>query len=235
MLSVDIIFLFLLNTSFYCYIGLVDQSSWVQKHKHDKRPPLAFGKSRLQFLRSKWPVYLGVYDILNCTTYYSLILCLVKSFITYSMWWQRTMFGRVYHVFPYLHSDSTSNFFFKSAAIEARNVFMFKVDGAVLVYRVVRDRNSRKRILWRLHKNVRFLLIWYVDDRLTFFLGFDDAVPTMVHPGAGLTRLDLNLDNTDSLFDSIFTALPIPQSVEMESHTPRQTGSVRAYRSNEDM
>jgi hypothetical protein len=73
------------------------------------------------------------------------------------------------------------------------------------------------------------------DKLLTVSLGFDDAVPTMVHPGAGLTQLDLNLDNTDSLFDSIFTAVPIPQSVEIESHTPRQIGSVRTYRSNEDM
>jgi hypothetical protein len=76
-------------------------------------------------------------------------------------------------------------------------------------------------------------LILYIDNRLTVSLGFDDAVPTMVHPGAGLTQLDLNLDNTDTLFDSIFTAVPIPQILEAESH--RQTGSVRAYRSNEDM
>ncbi|KAH0293789.1 hypothetical protein KCU62_g885, partial [Aureobasidium sp. EXF-3399] len=64
---------------------------------------------------------------------------------------------------------------------------------------------------------------------------FDDAVPTMVHPGAGLTQLDLNLDNTDTLFDSIFTAVPVPQTIELENHTPRQTGSVRTYRSDEDM
>jgi len=66
-------------------------------------------------------------------------------------------------------------------------------------------------------------------------LGFDDAVPTMVHPGAGLTQLDLNLDNTDTLFDSIFTAVPLPQTIELENHTPRQTGSVRTYRSDGDM
>jgi hypothetical protein len=70
---------------------------------------------------------------------------------------------------------------------------------------------------------------------LTWILDFDDAVPTMVQPGAGLTQLDLDFDNTDTLFDSIFTAVPVSETPELESHTPRQTGSVRAYQSDEDM
>lgn len=57
----------------------------------------------------------------------------------------------------------------------------------------------------------------------------------MVKPGAGLTQLDLNLDNTDSLFDSIFTAAPVPQTIELDGNTPRQTGSVRRYQSDSDM
>jgi hypothetical protein len=70
---------------------------------------------------------------------------------------------------------------------------------------------------------------------LTWILDFVDELPTMVQPGAGLTQLDLDFDNTDTLFDSIFTAVPVPQDIELESHTPRQTGSVRAYQSDEDM
>lgn len=57
----------------------------------------------------------------------------------------------------------------------------------------------------------------------------------MINPGAGLTQLDLNLDNTDTLFDSIFTAAPIPQAIELDNNAPRQTGSVRRYQSDSDM
>lgn len=57
----------------------------------------------------------------------------------------------------------------------------------------------------------------------------------MIKPGAGLTQLDLNLDATDTLFDSIFTAAPIPQTIELDNNLPRQTGSVRRYRSDSDM
>ena len=70
---------------------------------------------------------------------------------------------------------------------------------------------------------------------LTGSLGFDDAVPTMVQPGAGLTQLDLDLESTDTLFDSIFTAVPVPQTIDIGNHTPRQTGSVRVYRSDQEM
>lgn len=66
-------------------------------------------------------------------------------------------------------------------------------------------------------------------------LGFDDAVPTMIYPGAGLTQLDLNFDNTDSLFDRVFTAVPAPQTIDSKDHILRQPGSVRTYRSDSDM
>ena len=56
----------------------------------------------------------------------------------------------------------------------------------------------------------------------------------MVKPGAGLTQLDLSLDNTDNLFDSIFTAAPIPQPIELDD-TPRAPGSVRRYQCEGDM
>lgn len=56
----------------------------------------------------------------------------------------------------------------------------------------------------------------------------------MVKPGAGLTQLDLSLDNTDNLFDSIFTAAPIPQPIELDD-TPRAAGSVRRYQCDGDM
>jgi hypothetical protein len=77
--------------------------------------------------------------------------------------------------------------------------------------------------------------IWCFDSRLTRFLGFDDAVPTMIQPGAGLTQLDMNFDSTDTLFDSIFSAVQAPQSPQLKDDTPRQTDSVRVYRSDEDM
>ncbi|KAI4723137.1 hypothetical protein E4T48_00383 [Aureobasidium sp. EXF-10727] len=64
---------------------------------------------------------------------------------------------------------------------------------------------------------------------------FDESVPTMVKPGAGLTQLDLGLDNTDTLFDSIFTAVPASQTTGLESHTPRRSGSARTYQSNGDI
>ncbi|KAH0280200.1 hypothetical protein KCU91_g1221, partial [Aureobasidium melanogenum] len=64
---------------------------------------------------------------------------------------------------------------------------------------------------------------------------FDESVPTMIKPGAGLTQLDLNLDNTDTLFDSIFTAAPIPQTIELDNAIPRRTGSVRRYQSDSDI
>jgi hypothetical protein len=57
----------------------------------------------------------------------------------------------------------------------------------------------------------------------------------MVQPGAGLTQLDLDFGIRDTLFDSIFTAVPVSETPELDSHTPRQAGSVRAYRSDEDM
>ncbi|KAG2163602.1 hypothetical protein JADG_003341 [Aureobasidium aubasidani] len=63
---------------------------------------------------------------------------------------------------------------------------------------------------------------------------FDESVPTMVKPGAGLTQLDLSLDNTDNLFDSIFTAAPLPQPIELDE-TPRAAGSVRIYQSDSDI
>ncbi|THY16609.1 hypothetical protein D6D01_07667, partial [Aureobasidium pullulans] len=63
---------------------------------------------------------------------------------------------------------------------------------------------------------------------------FDESVPTMVKPGAGLTQLDLSLDNTDNLFDSIFTAAPLPQPIELDE-TPRAAGSVRRYQSDSDI
>lgn len=87
----------------------------------------------------------------------------------------------------------------------------------------------------KIAQECEFLLLCCIRIQLTVFLGFDDAVPTMVHPGAGLTQLDFNLDNTDTLFDSIFTAVPVPQTIELEDHKPRQTGSVRTYRSDGDM
>ncbi|KAH0041568.1 hypothetical protein KCU80_g3608, partial [Aureobasidium melanogenum] len=65
--------------------------------------------------------------------------------------------------------------------------------------------------------------------------GFDESVPTMIKPGAGLTQLDLNIDNTDTLFDSIFTAAPMPPTIELDNAIPRQTGSVRRYRSDSDI
>jgi hypothetical protein len=71
--------------------------------------------------------------------------------------------------------------------------------------------------------------------RLTRSLGFDDAVPTMVQPGGGLTQLDLDLGHTEILFDSIFSAVPVSQSTELEDDTPRRTDSVRVYQSDEDM
>jgi hypothetical protein len=74
-----------------------------------------------------------------------------------------------------------------------------------------------------------------LDIKLTVHLGFDDAVPTMVQPGGGLTQLDLDLDGTDTLFDCIFPAVHVPQTTELEDDTPRQTGSVRVYLSDEDM
>ena len=77
--------------------------------------------------------------------------------------------------------------------------------------------------------------LYLTDIRLTTSSGFDESVPTMVKPGAGLTQLDLNLDNTDTLFDSIFTAAPIPHTIELDNTIPRQTGSVRRYRSDSDM
>ncbi|KAH0210060.1 hypothetical protein KCU86_g6856, partial [Aureobasidium melanogenum] len=64
---------------------------------------------------------------------------------------------------------------------------------------------------------------------------FDESVPTMIKPGAGLTQLDLNIDNTDTLFDSIFTAAPMPPTIELDNAIPRQTGSVRRYRSDSDI
>ncbi|KAH0343880.1 hypothetical protein KCU81_g4970, partial [Aureobasidium melanogenum] len=64
---------------------------------------------------------------------------------------------------------------------------------------------------------------------------FDESVPTMIKPGAGLTQLDLNLDNTDTLFDSIFTAAPIPQTIELDNAIPRRTGSVRRYQTDSDI
>jgi hypothetical protein len=57
----------------------------------------------------------------------------------------------------------------------------------------------------------------------------------MVQPGGGLTQLDLGLDDTDTLFDNIFPGVPVPQTTELEDDTSRQTGSVRLYRSDEDM
>jgi hypothetical protein len=57
----------------------------------------------------------------------------------------------------------------------------------------------------------------------------------MVQPGGGLTQLDLNLGNTDTLLDGIFSAVPVSQSAELEDDTPRQRGSVRVYQSDEDM
>lgn len=57
----------------------------------------------------------------------------------------------------------------------------------------------------------------------------------MIHPGAGLTQLDLDFDNTDTLFDSVFTAVPVPQTVDSKDHILRQAGSVRTYRSDSDM
>ncbi|THZ89867.1 hypothetical protein D6C88_04497, partial [Aureobasidium pullulans] len=63
---------------------------------------------------------------------------------------------------------------------------------------------------------------------------FDESVPTMVKPGAGLTQLDLSLDNADNLFDSIFTAAPLPQPIELDE-TPRAAGSVRRYQSDSDI
>ncbi|THW74922.1 hypothetical protein D6D19_04430, partial [Aureobasidium pullulans] len=63
---------------------------------------------------------------------------------------------------------------------------------------------------------------------------FDESVPTMVKPGAGLTQLDLSLDNTDNLFDSIFTAAPLPQPIELDE-TPRAAGSVRRYHCDGDI
>jgi hypothetical protein len=57
----------------------------------------------------------------------------------------------------------------------------------------------------------------------------------MVQPGGGLTQLDFDLDNTDTLFDSIFPAVHVPQTTGLEDDRPRQTGSVRVYRSDEDL
>ncbi|KAI5255326.1 hypothetical protein E4T42_01894 [Aureobasidium subglaciale] len=64
---------------------------------------------------------------------------------------------------------------------------------------------------------------------------FDESVPTMVKPGAGLTQLDLNFDNTDTLFDSIFTAAPLPRAIDQQDDIPRKTVSVRRYRSDSDI
>jgi hypothetical protein len=64
-----------------------------------------------------------------------------------------------------------------------------------------------------------------------FSTGFNDEVPTMIKPGAGLTQLDLGLDNTDSLFDSIFTTCVRQPGIDI----PRQTGSVRRYHSDDDL
>ncbi|KAI4846668.1 hypothetical protein E4T44_04933 [Aureobasidium sp. EXF-8845] len=74
-----------------------------------------------------------------------------------------------------------------------------------------------------------------LDMKLIVQLGFDDAVPTMVQPGGGLTQLDLDLDNTNTLFDNIFPAVSVPQPIGQEDDTLRQTGSVRVYRSDEDI
>jgi hypothetical protein len=57
------------------------------------------------------------------------------------------MFGCKFISPNYVQPDSSSNHFNKSAIIEARNVYMFKVEEAVLVYRVVRGKSTRKWIM----------------------------------------------------------------------------------------
>lgn len=48
------------------------------------------------------------------------------------------------------------------AIIEEKNVYMFKVDEAVLVYQGVRDKTTKRRIMSRSHKNVSMnqYLLW---------------------------------------------------------------------------
>ncbi|KAL2026473.1 hypothetical protein VTO58DRAFT_102453 [Aureobasidium pullulans] len=103
------------------------------------------------------------------------------------------------------------------AIIEEKSVYMSKVDEAVLVCRGVRDKTTKRTDYVKIAQEC-----------------FDESVPTMVKPGAGLTQLDLSLDNTDNLFDSIFTAAPLPQPIELDE-TPRAAGSVRIYQSDSDI
>ena len=111
----------------------------------------------------------------TCTMHCLLMMRSVKSFFPYSMWWQRTMLWCKSHDASYLHSISASNFS-ESATIEARNAYMFRVDVAVLVYRGVRDRSMRKRILWRLRGHADLIYRWYTDSFFRFWqCGTDDG------------------------------------------------------------
>ena len=65
------------------------------------------------------------------------------------------------------------------------------------------------------------------------YQGFDEAVPTFVKPGAGLTQLDI--ENTEDLFDSIFTNAAPSTSVNENAQPSRTRGLVRRYQSDNDM
>ena len=127
--------------------------SWARRRRRDRRlQSLAFGRSRLLFLRSKLLACHGVY---------------MSDQLMVNWWWLTMLWSRSSRIRcdgkePCSGVSISSRWLLRritiwhseSAIIEEKNVYMFKVDEAVLVYQGVRDKTTKRRIMSRSHKNV---------------------------------------------------------------------------------